>query len=134
MKAIKTILKEVQEFKAASLLTPFFMILEVIFETLIPIVMGMIIDMSDGQAGAAAEVVTEAISEDSIDMQHILMYGGIMILLALGSLFAGVMGGKYGALASAGLAKNLRRDMYAHIQDFSFANIDRFSSASLVTR
>ena len=67
-------------------------------------------------------------------MQHILMYGGIMILLALGSLFAGVMGGKYGALASAGLAKNLRRDMYAHIQDFSFANIDRFSSASLVTR
>ena len=62
------------------------------------------------------------------------MYGGIMILLALGSLFAGVMGGQYGALASAGLAKNLRRDMYAHIQDFSFANIDRFSSASLVTR
>ena len=55
MKAIKTILKEVQEFKTASLLTPFFMILEVIFETLIPIVMGMIIDMSDGQAGAAAE-------------------------------------------------------------------------------
>ncbi len=134
MKAIKTILKEVQEFKTASLLTPFFMILEVIFETLIPIVMGMIIDMSDGQAGAAAEAVTEAISEDSIDMQHILMYGGIMIMLALGSLFAGVMGGKYGALASAGLAKNLRRDMYAHIQDFSFANIDRFSSASLVTR
>ena len=60
MKAIKTILKEVQEFKTASLLTPFFMILEVIFETLIPIVMGMIIDMSDGQAGAAAEAERQA--------------------------------------------------------------------------
>ena len=134
MKTVKTILKEVQEFKAASFLTPFFMVLEVIFETLIPIVMGKIIDMSNGEAEAVGEAVETAVSEGSIDMGKILLYGGVMILLALGALFTGVMGGKYGALASAGLEKNLRRDMYARIQDFSFANIDRFSSASLVTR
>lgn len=122
MKTWKIITKEVQEFKWASFLTPVFMILEVIFETIIPIVMGKIIDISDAESGGA------------IDMKHILLYGGIMILLALGSLYAGVMGGKYGALASSGLARNLRRDMYKHIQDFSFANIDKFSSASLVTR
>ena len=116
---VKTILKEVQEFKKASFATPVFMILEVIFETIIPIVMGKIIDISEG---------------DNIDMSHILMYGGFMILLALGALFVGIMGGKYGAKASAGLAKNLRRDMYKNIQDFSFSNIDKFSSASLVTR
>ncbi|MCR5225997.1 MAG: ABC transporter ATP-binding protein/permease [Eubacterium sp.] len=110
------------------------MVLEVIFETLIPIVMGKIIDMSNGEAEAVGEAVETAVSEGSIDMGKILLYGGVMILLALGALFTGVMGGKYGALASAGLAKNLRRDMYARIQDFSFANIDRFSSASLVTR
>lgn len=122
LKTWKIITKEVQEFKWASFLTPVFMILEVIFETIIPIVMGKIIDISDAESGGA------------IDMKHILLYGGIMILLALGSLYAGVMGGKYGALASSGLARNLRRDMYKHIQDFSFANIDKFSSASLVTR
>ncbi|MCR5105844.1 MAG: ABC transporter ATP-binding protein/permease [Eubacterium sp.] len=95
------------------------MILEVIFETIIPIVMGKVINISEG---------------DSIDLSRIFMYGGIMIVLALGALYAGVMGGKYGAMASAGLAKNLRRDMYRKIQDFAFSNIDRFSSASLVTR
>ncbi|MBP3234656.1 MAG: ABC transporter ATP-binding protein [Eubacterium sp.] len=95
------------------------MILEVIFETIIPIVMGRIIDISAGE---------------TIDMKHILLYGFIMILLALGSLFVGIMGGKYGAKASAGLARNIRRDMYKNIQSFSFSNIDKFSSASLVTR
>ena len=112
-------MKEVQEFKLSSIMTPVFMVLEVIFETIIPIVMGKIIDISEGEA---------------IDISHILVYGAFMILLALGALFTGVMGGKYGAHASAGLARNLRRDMYKHIQDFSFANIDKFSSASLVTR
>ncbi len=119
MKTIKIILKEVQEFKFSSIMTPVFMVLEVIFETIIPIVMGRIIDISEGEA---------------IDISHILIYGAFMILLALGALFTGVMGGKYGAHASAGLARNIRRDMYQHIQDFSFANIDKFSSASLVTR
>ncbi len=119
MKSIKIILSKVQEFKTASWLTPFYMILEVIFETIIPIVMGRIIDISEGE---------------EIDMSHIMMYGGIMILLALGALFSGIMGGKYGALASAGLARNLRRDVFRNIQSYSFSNIDKFSSASLVTR
>ncbi len=119
MKTIKVIISEVQDFVAASVATPIFMILEVIFETIIPIVMGRIIDISEGE---------------TIDMKHILLYGFIMILLALGSLFVGIMGGKYGAKASAGLARNIRRDMYKNIQSFSFSNIDKFSSASLVTR
>lgn len=119
MKTIKVIISEVQDFVAASVATPIFMILEVIFETIIPIVMGRIIDISAGE---------------TIDMKHILLYGFIMILLALGSLFVGIMGGKYGAKASAGLARNIRRDMYKNIQSFSFSNIDKFSSASLVTR
>ena len=119
MKTVKTILKEVQEFVPASVATPIFMMLEVIFETIIPIMMGRIIDISEGE---------------TIDMQRILTYGVIMIVLAIGALFTGIEGGNYGAKASAGLAKNMRRDMYKKIQDYSFANIDRFSSASLVTR
>lgn len=119
MKTLKTILSEVQEFKKASFVTPFYMILEVIFETIIPIVMGLVIDISEG---------------DSVDMKRILFYGALMLVLALGALYTGVMGGKYGAMAAAGLAKNLRRDMYKNIQDFSFENIDKFSTASLITR
>ena len=119
MKTVRIILREVKEFKKASIITPIFMILEVIFETIIPIVMGRIIDISEG---------------GKIEMSHILLYGFIMIVLALGALYSGVMGGKYGAMASAGLAKNLRRDMYNNIQDFSFSNIDKFSTASLITR
>ena len=119
MKTFATIVGEIQDFILASVATPIFMVLEVIFETIIPIVMGKIIDISAGE---------------TIDMKHILTYGAIMILLALGSLFVGIMGGKYGAKASAGLARNLRRDMYKNIQSFSFSNIDKFSSASLVTR
>ena len=119
LKNFKIILRDVKDYKTSSFLTPVFMILEVIFETIIPIVMGMIIDISEG---------------NTIDMKRILTYGGVMVLLALGALYTGIMGGKYGAHASAGLAKNLRRHMYTHIQDFSFANIDKFSSASLVTR
>ena len=119
MKIIKTITSEVKDFKAASIATPVFMILEVIFETIIPIVMGRIIDISDN---------------DVLDMKHILTYGALMVVLALGALYVGIMGGKYGAKASAGLARNLRRDMYLKIQSFSFSNIDRFSSAGLVTR
>ena len=119
MGTLKTISREVQDFKRASLLTPMFMILEVIFETIIPIVMGKAINISEG---------------DDLDLKRIFIYGGIMLVMALGSLYAGIMGGKYGSMASAGLAKNLRRDMYRKVQDFSFANIDKFSSASLVTR
>ena len=107
---IKTLAKQIKEYKSASLVTPIFMILEVAMEMVIPLLMASIID--DGvQAG---------------DMKH--------IFAAIVGLFAGVMGGKYGAKASTGFARNLREAMYENIQTFSFSNIDKFSTAGLVTR
>ncbi len=115
---IKTLAAQIKEFKKASILTPVFMIFEVIFEMLIPLLMASIID--DGvEAG---------------NMQHIYTVGALMIVAALAGLFCGVMGGKYGARASTGFARNLRQAMYEKIQTFSFANLDKFSTAGLVTR
>lgn len=115
---IKTLAKQIKEYKRASLVTPIFMILEVAMEMVIPLLMASIID--DGvQAG---------------DMKHIFVIGCYMILAAIVGLFAGVMGGKYGAKASTGFARNLREAMYENIQTFSFSNIDKFSTAGLVTR
>ena len=115
---ICTLLSQVKEYKKASIATPLFMILEVIMEMLIPLLMASIIDNGVEKG----------------DMQHIYKIGAVMIVSAAIGLFAGIMGGKYGAYASAGLAKNLREAMFNHIQTFSFSNIDRFSTASLVTR
>lgn len=115
---IKTLAAQIKEFKKESVLTPVFMILEVVFETLIPFLMASIID--DGvEAG---------------NMQHIYMVGGLMIVMALAGLFCGIMGGKYGARASTGFARNLRQSMFENIQKFSFSNLDKFSTAGLVTR
>lgn len=115
---IKTLAKQIKEYKSASLVTPIFMILEVAMEMVIPLLMASIID--DGvQAG---------------DMKHIFVIGCYMVLAAIVGLFAGVMGGKYGAKASTGFARNLREAMYENIQTFSFSNIDKFSTAGLVTR
>lgn len=115
---IKTLARQIKEYKRASLVTPIFMILEVAMEMVIPLLMASIID--DGvQAG---------------DMKHIFVIGCYMILAAIVGLFAGVMGGKYGAKASTGFARNLREAMYENIQTFSFSNIDKFSTAGLVTR
>ena len=115
---IKTLAKQIKEYKSASLVTPIFMILEVAMEMVIPLMMASIID--DGvQAG---------------DMKHIFVIGCYMVLAAIVGLFAGVMGGKYGAKASTGFARNLREAMYENIQTFSFSNIDKFSTAGLVTR
>ena len=115
---LKTLAKQIKEFKKDSILTPVFMILEVILETLIPLLMGSIIDKGVEKG----------------NMGHIYLMGGLMLILGAVSLYAGVMGGKYGARASAGFAKNLREAMYRKIQTFSFANIDKFSTAGLVTR
>ena len=115
---IKTLLKQVKEFKADSLKTPCFMILEVIMETLIPLLMASIIDKGVEMG----------------DMGHIYKIGAIMVGMAVIGLFAGIMGGKYGARASTGFARNLREAMYTNIQTFSFSNIDKFSTAGLVTR
>lgn len=118
MSVLKTLLSQVKEFKKDSILTPLFMLLEVAMEMLIPLLMSSIID--------------EGVNKG--DMQHIFMIGGCMILAALIGLWSGMMGGKYGARASTGFARNLRQSMFANIQTFSFENIDHFSTAGLVTR
>ena len=115
---IRTLAKYIGKYKRASALTPCCMVLEVLMEVMIPFVTAAIIDKGI-EAG---------------DMQKILLYGGLMIVLALFSLCFGVLGGKYGAEASAGFACNLREAMYENIQTFSFSNIDKFSTAGLITR
>ncbi|MFR8537526.1 MAG: ABC transporter ATP-binding protein [Lacrimispora saccharolytica] len=115
---LKVLGAQVKEFKKASILTPIFMILEVIMETVIPLLMASIID--DGvEAG---------------NMQHIYTVGAWMVAAAAVGLFAGMMGGKFGARASTGFARNLREAMFINIQNYSFSNIDKFSTAGLVTR
>ena len=115
---IKTLAGQIKEFKKASILTPVFMILEVLFEMMIPLLMASIIDNGVEKG----------------DIGHICKVGIAMAVLALCGLWAGVMGGKYGARASTGFARNLRRAMYENIQNFSFSNIDKFSTAGLITR
>ena len=115
---LKTLGAQVKEFKIPAILTPLCMIGEVIFEMLIPLLMASIIDNGVEKG----------------DMHHIVVIGLLMLVMALGGLFFGVMGGKMGAKASTGLAKNLRESMYNNIQTFSFSNIDKFSTPSLVTR
>ena len=110
----RRILKEVKEFKAVSLITPVFMILEVIMEMIIPYLMASIID-NGVNAG---------------DMNHIIKTGMIMIVIALLGFLSGLAGGRTGAKASAGFARNLRETMFNNIQTFSFSNIDNFISSS----
>lgn len=115
---IKTLAAHIKEYKKASIATPFFMILEVIMETLIPFLMATLVD--------------DGINKGNLN--HVYRIGALMLVFAVIGLFAGLMGGKYGAKASAGFAKNLREDMYKNIQTFAFSNIDKFSTAGLVTR
>ncbi len=115
---VKAILGQVKEFKKDSLITPICMILEVIMEMIIPLLMAAVIDNGVEKG----------------DMNYIYKTGAVMILMALFGLLAGMLGAKYGASASTGLAKNLRIAMFDNIQSFSFANIDKFSTAGLVTR
>ena len=119
---LKTLGAQIKEFKKDSLLTPVFMIGEVIMETIIPLLMASIID--DGVNGNGG----------SGDMNHIYLIGVLMLLSALLSLTFGILGGQFGSRASAGFARNLRKAMYENIQTFSFSNIDKFSTSGLVTR
>lgn len=115
---LKTLGAQIKEYKTDSILTPIAMLVEVLMETLIPLLMAKIID--DGiQAGSMSVVVGT---------------GLMMLLFAAIGLFAGLAGGVFGARASAGFAKNLRKAMFENIQTFSFSNIDKFSTAGLVTR
>lgn len=108
----------IRDNKKASILTPIFVCFEVLFEVLIPVVMAILIDKGI----------------DAGDQGEILRLGGILIVMAVCALLFGVLAGGAAADASAGLARNLRHDIYYHVQNFSFANIDKFSTAGIVTR
>lgn len=115
---LKTLGAQVKEYKTASFLTPLFMLLEVAMETIIPLLM--------------ASIINKGVNTGNT--RHIYIMGAWMVVAALFSLFCGLMGAKFGAKASMGLGKNLRKTMFERIQTYSFANIDKFSTAGLVTR
>ena len=122
---IKTLAKSIREYKRPSILSPIFVSVEVILECLMPLViMEFIAQISPTGVNAA----------EAVKMSTILTYGGILVGMAVLSLITGMLSGRFAARASAGFAKNLRKDMYYAIQDYSFANIDKFSTSSLVTR
>ncbi len=116
MHILKTIAKSVKEYKLPSILTPVFIVVEVVMETVIPMIMSSLID------------------EFGQGMDPILKYGAILLAMAVVSLVSGMLAARFAARASTGLAANLRRDMYYSVQDFSFKEIDKFSVSSLVTR
>ena len=121
---VKTLSKSIREYKRPSILSPIFVSFEVILECLMPLVIVLFLDALESE---------ETIAQGRL-MEVILVYGGILIGMAVLSLICGMLSGRFAARASAGFAKNLRKDMYYAIQDYSFANIDRFSTSSLVTR
>ena len=115
---IKTLAKYIKEYRKSSIATPIFMIMEVVMEMLIPFFMASLVD--------------DGINKG--DVKHVVVVGLLMLVAAAVGLLMGVLGAKYGAKASTGFAKNLRKGMYDNIQTFSFSNIDKFSTAGLVTR
>lgn len=122
--AVKTISKSIREYKKPSLLAPIFVMGEVVLEVLIPFIMALLLSS-----------INKLGSEDkSVAIGEVIKYGLILIVIAFTSLFCGMASGKYCAVASSGFAKNLRKDMFYRIQTFSFSNIDKFSTSSLVTR
>lgn len=118
MHVLKTLMKCIREYKKQTILSPLFIALEVLIEVMIPFITAKLIDSIEAQA---------AISE-------IAKHGGVLVLLAALSLTCGVLSGHFCAVASSGFAKNLRHDLFHKVQDFSFSNIDKFSTSSLVTR
>ena len=117
MRTIGILLGRLREFKTPALLTPLFIVGEVVFECLIPLIMVSLVDALDGTS-----------------LGPVARLGTILIGLAFASLACGVLAARFSATASVGLAKNLRQDLFFRVQDFSFADIDRFSTSSLVTR
>ena len=116
---LKTLAKSIREYKLASTLSPLFVSIEVVLECLMPFVISMLV---------------EVIESSTPTMGEIWKYAGILVAIAVASLVTGTLAGAFCARASTGFAKNLRKDLYYHIQDFSFENIDKFSTPSLVTR
>ena len=114
----KTLFKSIREYKKQSILAPFLVILEVLMEVLIPLEMAKIIDIGIANG----------------DMSYIVQRGIVLVIMAMLALFFGVQAGNMAAVAAAGYAKNLRHDIFYKVQDFSFKNIDHFSTSGLVTR
>ena len=117
MSTIRTLLRSLREYRRPSLLTPFFVTGEVILECFLPLVMASLVDHLQG--GALTPVVR---------------LGIFMLVMAMFSLLFGILAARFGATAAAGLAKHLRQDLFFKVQDFSFGDVDRFSTSSLVTR
>lgn len=115
---VRKLLKSVREYKKHSILAPVFVIFEVIMEVVIPLLMANLIDFGI----------------DDGNLEYIVKMGVVLVVFALISLIFGILSGRSAAIASAGFAKNLRKDMYYKVQNFSFSNIDKFSTASIVTR
>lgn len=113
----KTLIQSIREYKKASILTPTLVVIEVLLEVIMPLLMAEMIDQMTGNT-----------------LMPIYKFGTILIFMAFASLFSGMIAGKFGATASTGFAKNLRRDLFYKIQNYSFKEIDGFSSSSLVTR
>ena len=119
---LKTLSKCIREYKLASILSPLFVTIEVILECIIPFIIAELINVIDTTVPG------------EIDMGQVWMYGGILVAMAVASLVSGALAGAFCARASAGFAKNVRKDMFYNIQTFSFENIDKYSTPSLVTR
>lgn len=143
MPVIKRLGKSVREYKKPSLLAPAFVMLETVIECLIPWIMTLllgVLEIASGKANNPDAFLVKLLdfltggAENPSYILLILEFGAAFMVLATISLFCGVKAGKYTAIASSGFAKNLRKDMYYKIQDFSFSNIDKFSTSSLVTR
>ncbi len=115
---IKKLAKQIQEYKRDAILSPVFVALESIMEVIIPFLMAYLID--------------DGINKG--DINEIYKIGALLVISALASLVFGILSGKFSARASSGFAKNLRKNMYYNVQDFSFSNIDKFSTASIITR
>lgn len=120
------LLKSLRQYKGRAILTPIVMVVEAVLEILIPFVMTLLVGV--------IENADEATGLTGADLGQIAIYGAIMLALGIASLVAGALGGKFASEASAGFAANLRQDAFDKIQTYSFANIDKFSSSSLITR
>ncbi len=124
---LKTLAKCIREYKTASILSPIFVSIEVILECLIPFVINMLLDALQNGAGLW-------VSGGGLQELGVVQYGIVLVAMAVLSLATGSLAGAFCARASAGFAKNVRKDLYYKVQEFSFENIDKFSTPSLVTR
>ncbi len=140
--AVKTLTKSIREYKKPSLLAPLFVALEVVMECFIPYVMTLLlgaieyISLSPENPNRISVLIVDWLFKNGEKnlLTAILFFGGVLLVIAFISLIFGALSGRFCAVASSGFAKNLRKDMFYKIQDYSFSNIDNFSSSSLITR